>query len=111
MNFKEQLKRDVKDIFHNANEFAEEKEIYYNGNYYNIPVILDYEGAQDRKKPSNDNVDGVFLVDVKMYAAFNDLTVIPRQGMQIEIEDDIFRIVKVGIEEGEIILDLERLDE
>lgn len=111
MNFKEQLKRDVKDIFHNTKEFAEETEIHYNNNYYNIPIVLDYEGAQDRKKPSSDNVDGVFRVDVTMYVAYSDLNILPRQGAKIEVGDEIFRIAKVGNEAGEIILDLERLDE
>lgn len=111
MNFKELVERDVKGVFHNTGEFAEETEVYYNGNSYNIPVILDYEGAQDRKKPSSDNVDGVFRVDAKMYVAFSDLNILPRQGAQIEVGDDVFKIVKVANEAGEIILDLERLDE
>lgn len=111
MNFKEQLERDVKEVFHNVDEFAEEKEFYYNGKQYKAPVILDYEGAQDRKKPSSDNADGIFLVDARMYISFSDLNIMPRQGAQIEIEDDIFNITKVENEAGEIVLDLERLDE
>ncbi|SHJ74471.1 hypothetical protein [Tepidibacter formicigenes] len=111
MNLKEQMKRDVKAVFHNTDEFAEEMEIYYDGEYHTIPVILDYEGAQDRKKPSSDNAGGIFRVDVKLYVAFSDLNFMPRQGASIEIGDDIFNIVKVGNEAGEIILDLESLDE
>lgn len=111
MNFKEQLERDVKEVFHNTDEFAEDTEFYYNGEYYNVPVILDYEGAQDRKKPSSDNADGIFRVDVKMYVTFSDINIMPRQGANIEIGDDIFEIVKVGKEGGEIVLDLEMLDE
>lgn len=111
MNFKEQLERDVKAVFHNTSEFAEEKMICYSGKYYTVPVILDYEGAQERKKPSSDNADGIFLVDAKLYVALSDINFIPRQGANIEIEDDMYRIVKVGNEAGEIVLDLERLDE
>ena len=111
MNFKEQLQRDIKGVFHNTNEFAEETEFYYSGEYYKVPVVLDYEGAQDRKKPSSDNTDGIFRVDVKMYVAFSDLNFMPRQGAKIEIGDNYFQIVKVADEAGEIILDLERLDE
>lgn len=111
LNFKEQLKRDVQAVFHNANEFAEEIEFYYNREYYKAPVILDHEGAQDRKKPSSDHADGLFRVDVRMYIAFDDLRFVPLQGGTIEIEEEIFNISKVGNESGEIILDLERLDE
>lgn len=111
MNFKEQLERDVKAVFHNTKEFAETKDIYYNGKYYTVPVIIDYEGAKDRKKPSSDNADGIFLVDARLYVAFSDLKFMPRQGANIEIDDDIFKIAKVENEAGEIVLDLERLDE
>lgn len=111
MNFKEQLQRDVRTVFHNIREFAEEIEFYYSGEYYRAPVIIDYEGAQDRKKPSSDNADGIFHVDAKMYIAFNDLNFVPRQGARIEIEDEVFRISKASKEAGEIIMELERLDE
>lgn len=111
MNFKEQLERDLKGVFHNSGEHAEIKEIGYNGNYYNIPVILDYEGAQDRKKPSSDNADGIFSVEARLYIAFSDLKVMPRKGVNIEVEEELFNIIKVANEAGEIILDLERLDE
>lgn len=110
MNFKEQVKKDLK-VFHNLQEFAEEMEIRYGGETYTIPVVLDHEGAQDRKKPSNDYVDGIFRVDAKIYMSQNDFDVIPRQGANIEVGDDIFSIAKVAVELGEIILELERLDE
>lgn len=72
-NFKAQLERDLKAVFHNGQEFAEVKEIGYNGNYYKIPVVIDSEGAKDRQKPSTDNADGIFAVDMVMYAAYSDL--------------------------------------
>lgn len=111
MNFKAQVERDIKAVFHNGKEFAEEKEIHYNGNYLTIPVVWDTEGAKDRQKPSTDNVDGIFAVDVVMYAAYSDLKVMPRQGQNIEVDGDIFIITSVGNEMGEIVLCLRRLDE
>lgn len=111
MNFKAQIERDIKAVFHNGKEFAEEKEIRYNGHFLTIPVVWDTEGAKDRQKPSSDNVDGIFAVDVVMYAAYSDLKVIPRQGQNLEVNDDIFEIISVGNEMGEIVLCLRRLDE
>lgn len=111
MNFKDMLESDLKDIFHNSEEFAEAKRFRYNGNEYFVPVIMDHEGAKDRKRPSADNADGIFLVDVVMYVAFSDLKVIPRKGQRIEMGDDEFKIVTVENEDGEIILGLEMLDE
>lgn len=111
LNFKAQLERDVKAVFHNSREFAEKTEIEYDGNFYNIPVVLDYEGAADRKKPSADHADGIFLVDLVLYIAFSDLKVVPKMGHTIEVKGDLYRIVKVGNENGEIVLDLEMFDE
>ena len=48
-SFKAQLDRDRKRVFHNSREFAEIREIEYDGDYYKIPVVLDYEAAKDRK--------------------------------------------------------------
>lgn len=109
VNFKAQLERDLKAVFLNGKEFAEVKEIGYNGNYYKIPVVIDSEGAKDRQKPSTDNADGIFAVDMVMYAAYSDLGVIPKQGQPIEIDGDIFRIASVQNEMGQLILNLRRL--
>lgn len=111
MNFKDVIKKDITDVFHNAQEFAEEKAVKYDGKWYRIPVIMDYDGAKDRKKPPTDNADGFFLCDVKVYIAADDLPTIPRKDRNIEIEDDLFNIAKVEVEAGEIVLYLEMLDE
>lgn len=111
MNFKDVVRQDVKNVFHNAQEFAENTAVKYDGTWHNIPVILDYDGAKDRKKPSTDNADGIFLFDVVAYIAAADLPTIPRKDRKIEIEDDIFKITKVENEAGEIVLYLEMLDE
>lgn len=111
MNFKAQVECDIKSVFHNMREFGEEKEIRYNGNFLSIPVIWDTEGAKDRIRPSADNVDGIFAVDVVMYAAHSDLEVLPRQGQNIEVDGDLYEIVSIGNEMGEVVLGLQRLDE
>lgn len=111
MNFKSMVARDIKEVFHNSNEFAEKKIVIFNGCEYEIPIILDHTEAKDRKRPSGDNSEGIFLVDVVAYISFEDLKTIPRKGQQIEIEDNLFNIATVSNEDGEIILGLEMLDE
>lgn len=111
MNFKEQLERDIKTVFHDCAEFAEMKRVRYAGSEYTIPVILDSEDAKDRKKPSTDNADGIFMVDAVLYAAFSDLGVVPRKGARIVVDGDDFEIMTVGNECGELVLGLGRLDE
>lgn len=111
MNFKAQAERDLEAVFHNPSEHADVVEFWYDGNRYSMPIILDHAGAQDRKKPSMDNVDGIILVDLVMYVSLLDLKVTPKKGQRVEIGDDVYTIRKVEIEAGEIVLRLEMLDE
>ena len=54
-------------VFHNSREHADVVEFWIDGIRYKGPVIIDDGGAQDRKKPSTDHVDGLILVDLVMY--------------------------------------------
>ena len=67
MNFKAQVERDLTAVFHNAREHADVMEFWIDGVRYKGPVIIDDGGAQDRKKPSTDHVDGLVLVDLVVY--------------------------------------------
>jgi hypothetical protein len=109
--FKAQAARDLKAVFHNANEHADKVTVEYNGKTCCIPVVIDHEGARDRTKPSGDNADGVFLVDLTVYISFFDLKIVPRKETAITIDGTEYNIARVGYDEGEITLDLECLDE
>lgn len=111
MDFKTQVMRDIKEVFHNSAEHAETLEFWIEGTRFEIPVVLDSTGAQDRAKPSSDHVDGIFVSDLVMYVSLNDLRQIPKRGQQVEIKEDVFTIDKVDVEAGEVILHLEMLDE
>ena len=88
-------------VFHNSTEHADVIEFWISGTRYKGPVIIDDGGAQDRKKPSTDHVDGLVLVDL----------VTPKKGEPVEIGDDLYTITKVHPEAGEIVLYLEGLTE
>jgi hypothetical protein len=115
MNFKDVVARDIKTVFHNSNEFAETQTVVYNGKEYTIPVILDHTEATERKKTIHDNAEGIFKVDAVAYIAHEDIKTIPRKDRQIEIGTgdclELYNIVGVQYEDGEIILDLEMMDE
>jgi len=112
MTFKDAVKRDIAAVFHNAEEFAEVTKVSYGGKHYEIPVVLDRAIETDRKKPSSDHAGGVFLADVRAYINAADLTApIPRKGKRIEISGEDYKIARVSEEMGEIVLDLEMLDE
>lgn len=115
MNFKDVVARDIKTVFHNSNEFAETQTVIYNGKEYTIPVILDRTEAKDRKKTIHDHAEGIFVSDLVAYIAYEDIKVIPRKDRKIEIGTDdcleLYNIIGVQHEDGEIILDLEMMDE
>ena len=111
MNFKAQVERDLTTVFHNSNEHADVLEFWISGNRYKGPVILDDGGAQDRKKPSTDHVDGLILVDLVMYVPLSLLKRTPKKDETVEIGDDVYTITKVHPEAGEIVLYLEGLTE
>ena len=86
-------------VFHNSREHADVVEFWIDG------------GAQDRKKPSTDHVDGLILVDLVMYVPLSLLKTIPQKDLNVEIGDCLYRITKVHPEAGEIVLYMEALTE
>jgi hypothetical protein len=109
--FKAQIARDLKNVFHNAEEHADKVRVKYNGKPFCIPVVIDHEGARDRAKPSGDNADGIFVADLTVYISFYDLKIVPRKDTEIVIDETAYNIARVGFDAGEITLDLEMLDE
>lgn len=110
-SFKDQIAEDLKNAFHNTNEFAEMTVFYYDNVRYEIPVILDNSNESDKNTVKNNHAEGIFLYDCKMYCSLSDIVTVPKKGKQIEIGEDFYTIVKVSCEMGEVILYLEMLDE
>lgn len=109
--FKEQVEHDIAAVFHNSEEFADLMEVEYNGETYNIPVVIDSEIAKERAKGSGDNSEGIFAVDSTAYISFSDLGIVPRKETEITLGGVVYSIVNVAFDVGEITLDLEMLDE
>lgn len=104
MNFKAQLDKDLKNVFHDTGVFADKVKFYYDNKPYNLPVVLDYAEYTDRKKAGSDYAEGLFHVDLIMFVSLEDLKKIPRRGQEIEIGKDIYTIEKVKNEAGELTL-------
>ena len=109
--FKQQIKNDLKTVFHNEREHADKTKVFYNGKRYNIPIVIDSDGARERKKYIKDNADGVFISDMTVYVSFYDLKIVPRKETEIVIDETAYMIMRVGFDAGEIVLDLEVMDE
>lgn len=111
MTFKECVKQDLTTVFHNTNEFAEIADIYYDRKLYkNIPVIMT-SVSEDRQKKSSDYEPILFKIDAKVYIKFDDLGIMPRKKHNIQIADIDYGIVTATEELGEIVLELEAIDE
>lgn len=109
MDFKAQILKDLK-VFHNPGEFATMTRIWYNGNCYTVPIVIDHETAKDRKTLVNDHAEGINLAEALVYMSLDDLGFMPKKGYTIEIEEagavNMYEITKSDYEDGEIVLEL-----
>lgn len=109
MDFKAQILKDLK-VFHNPGEFATMTRIWYNGNCYTVPIVIDHETAKDRKTLVNDHAEGINLAEALVYISFDDLGFMPEKSCNIEIEEagavNLYEITKSDYEDGEIVLEL-----
>lgn len=114
MDFKAQLDRDMS-VFHNTAEFATDTRVWYLEKEYTVPLIIDHTAAEKRKKAETDHAEGIYRADCLVYIALRDLGFVPKKDRRIEIEEAgavrDYNIAKADCEDGEIILELELLDE
>lgn len=87
MSFKDIVKRDIRAVFMNTEEFAERRSVKYGGQTYrDIPVVLEGPQEEKRIRLSDDHVQGLHLVTAVLYCAAEDLGgVLPEQGRTLEI--------------------------
>ena len=109
MDFKAQIKEDLK-TFHNPGEFAEMTDIWYQGDLYTVPAVIDHLTEADRQKPGGDHAEGIYRVEAMLYISHEDIGIVPQKGREIEIEEagavNTYTIEKSSYEAGEIILEL-----
>ena len=112
MGFKEMLERDMRTVFHNANEFADMRRIFYNGEDYGcLPVILDAGEQKERSTKESDHGMGIYEVDAVLFINFIDMPCVPEQGQRIWVDDMEYRIETSACDLGQIKLGLRRYDE
>lgn len=114
LDFKAQLDRDMS-VFHNNAEFATVTNFWYLEKEYTVPLIIDHTAAEKRKKSETDHAEGIYRADCLVYIALRDLGFVPKKDRHIEIEQAgtvyEYNIAKADVEDGEIILELELLEE
>lgn len=109
--FKEAAAADVVNVFHNNNEFSEEKVIYYNGVRYTASVVISDFSPEEISRANDDYNDGIYIVEKTVYIPFESLGFLPSPNNRIEIDDYGYRIISADSEMGEIVLKLARYDE
>lgn len=121
MDFKAMVEADNKNVFTNANEFAEIHTVVYDDEVYeNIPIVLT-KIKETRRPIQTGEAQGLHLVSVVAHIALEDLrNVIPEAKQQIRISDGTamghpfyqrYRIVTSDCEMGMVVLELEAYDE
>lgn len=110
-NFKEMLANDLKNVFYNTNEFAEVNVVEYDGLKKDIPVIFDYDGMKERTVKVKDHAEGLFLADLIIRINLADWGDTMRKGHRVYLDDDMYTIMQVDSEGGEMVISLECVDE
>lgn len=110
-SFKDMLAKDIADVFNNANEFAEQMLIYYDGQpHENISLILD-KTAKDRNRNKDDYETLTYKYDATAYINEKELGFMPKKNHSLVINGVDYNIVEVTNEIGEIVIKLEVYDE
>lgn len=114
MDFKSLLDSDM-EVFHNAAEFAQKISVWYQEEHYTLPVIIDHTAAEERQKAGEDHAEGIYRADCLAYIPMRELGFVPKKDRRIELEVagavNTYNIAKADCEDGEIILELELMEE
>lgn len=122
MGFKDMVAADIKGIFLNDDEFAEKRNVIYDGVTYSaIPIVLTGLKEQDRKQSvqNGDHGQGIYLVTSVLHCSLSDLgNNQPEKGTRIKIQDDEnsafyreFYVATSVCEMGMLRIELEEIDE
>ena len=113
-DFKALLDADMK-VFHNPAEMAHTINVWYGEKKYTVPAIIDHTAAEERKKAGEDHAEGIHRANCLVYIPLNRMGLVPKQGRSIEVEEagavTEYQIAKADLEDGEIILELELMEE
>lgn len=82
MNFKEQLKADIKKVFLNTSEFADIHDI----NGIDMPVIIDEDEVMENENVRNYESDGMYRVEKIIFVDYDSLGRIPAVDTSLKLD-------------------------
>jgi hypothetical protein len=101
MNFKEQIKKDVKNVFLNFSEFAET----HNLNGKNVLCIIDTDDTKEQIRSLQ--VDGVFINVLKIFVDSKDISPRPVEGQLFKVDGSLHLVKSVSDESGILKIEVE----
>lgn len=117
MGFKEMVAADNVHVFMNENTFAEQHDVWYEGETYKeISCVITQLKEKDRTTTMRDHAQGIYLVTSIFHCPAESLGGnVPEKGSKIKISDGHFMrefyVAQSGCDLGMIRLELEALDE
>ena len=102
-DFKEQLKKDIYNVFLNVEEFAETHTI----NGKEVPALIDDMEVVEREKRMRSHMDGLYVRQTILYVAAADYGPLPGIGKTIVIDGRRFLVGDATSEGGMYAITLE----
>lgn len=96
MTFKDIVKRDVKSIFLNTDEFSE----IHTVNGKPMAVQIDNNEQIEREKRYNQHMDGIYVKQILMYVSAEDYGPLPKQGTSVSLDKKMYRVEDAISEDG-----------
>lgn len=106
-DFKDQLERDLADVFHNSSEFAEVLSFQIDGREYKGAIVVCTDKVTNRNIPDTDHVLSLNSSKITLYIPLRLLDKIPRKGCEVIFNEKFYEIAEVEEQMGEVVLSLE----
>ena len=105
MNFKDQLKKDMNNVFFNINEFAEIHKV----NGKDVRIVIDDDLFKE--KYNTIEADGLIILGKVLFIQKEDLTGEPKTGRKITIDGKEYDIIDVSLKNNMYEIDLQKYTE
>lgn len=96
MTFKDIIKRDVKAVFLNTEEFSE----IHTVNGKPMAAQIDNNEQIEREKRYNQHMDGIYVKQILMYVSEADFGPLPKQGTSVSLDGKTYRVADAISEDG-----------
>lgn len=96
MTFKDIVKKDVKSVFLNTEEFSE----IHTVNGKPMTVQIDNNEQIEREKRYNQHMDGIYVKQILIYVDAEKYGPLPKQGTSVSLDKKMYRVSDAISEDG-----------